>query len=89
MVRIHDWELCYPYLMSKTQEKKAARLAEAQEFVKERRERQIAVFESNLSLGTKWYEDNKDIFTPEQLATLDADLAAGKAALEEYKAKWL
>ena len=75
--------------VSKTQEKRANRLAEAEVFVKERRERQIAIFESNFKVGLKVYEDNKDKLTPEQVAQMEEEIERNKAFIEEYKAKWL
>ena len=75
--------------VSKTQEKRAARLAEAEAFVKERRERQIAIFESNFEVGLKVYEDNKDKLTPEQVAQMEEEIERNKTFIEEYKAKWL
>jgi hypothetical protein len=75
--------------VSKTQEKRANRLAEAEAFVKERRERQIAIFESNFEVGLKVYEDNKDKLTPEQVAQMEEEIERNKVFIEEYKAKWL
>jgi len=75
--------------VSKTQEKKAARLAQAQEFVKERRQRQIEIFESNFEVGLKMYEDNKDKLTPEQVAEMDADIERNRALIKDYKERWL
>ena len=75
--------------VSKTQEKRVNRLAEAEAFVKERRERQIAIFESNFEVGLKVYEDNKDKLTPEQVAQMEEEIERNKAFIEEYKAKWL
>jgi len=75
--------------MSKTQEKRARRLAESQEFIKERRQQQIAVFESNFNVGLNVYEANKDKLTPEQIEQMEAEIERNKALIEEYKAKWL
>ena len=75
--------------VSKTQEKRANRLAEAEVFVKERRERQIAIFESNFEVGLKVYEDNKDKLTPEQVAQMEEEIERNKTFIEEYKTKWL
>ena len=75
--------------MSKTQEKKAARLAEAEAFVKERRTRNLEIFESNFEVGLKLYEQNKDKLSPEEVAYMEEQIERQKETLEEYKAKWL
>ena len=75
--------------MSKTQEKKAARLAEAAEFVKERRVRNLEIFESNFEVGLKIYEQNKDKLSPEEIAHMESEIERQREILEEYKAKWL
>ena len=75
--------------MSKTQEKKAARLAEAKAFVKERRTRNLEIFESNFEVGLKLYEQNKDKISPEEVAYMEEQIERQKETLEEYKAKWL
>ena len=75
--------------MSKTQEKKAARLAEAEAFVKERRTRNLEIFESNFEVGLKLYEQNKDKLSPEEVAYMEEQIERQKETIEEYKAKWL
>jgi len=75
--------------VSKTQEKKAARLAEAAEFVKERRVRNLEIFESNFEVGLKIYEQNKDKMSPEEIAHIEEEIIRQKDLIEEYKAKWL
>jgi cob(I)alamin adenosyltransferase len=75
--------------VSKTQEKKAARLAEAEAFVKERRTRNLEIFESNFEVGLKLYEQNKDKLSPEEVAYMEEQIERQKETLEEYKAKWL
>ena len=54
--------------MSKTQDKRAARVAEQQEFIKKRRIAQLAVFESNFNAGLQFYNDNKDKMSEEEIA---------------------
>jgi hypothetical protein len=75
--------------VSKTQDKKAARLAEAESFVKERRKRNLEIFESNFEVGLKIYEQNKDKLSPEEVAHMEVEIERQKEILEEYKAKWL
>ena len=75
--------------MSKTSEKRAARLAEAADFVKQRRELTLQIFEQNFETGMKIYEENKDKLSAEEVALLEAEIEAAKKAVEEYKAKWL
>ena len=75
--------------MSKTQDKKAARIAEAHAFVKERRRQQIEVYEANFEVGLKVYEDNKDKLTPEQITEMEEDIERNIQFIKEYKEKWL
>jgi hypothetical protein len=75
--------------MSKTQEKRAARLAESEEFIKERRKSQIAIFEANFKAGLSIYEANKDKLTLEQIAEMEAEIESNLNYIEEYKSKWL
>jgi hypothetical protein len=75
--------------VSKTQEKKAARLSEAQDFVKQRRVRNLEIFESNFEVGLKVYEDNKDKLTPEQVTEMEAEIERNRALIKDYKERWL
>jgi len=75
--------------MSKTQDKKSARIAESKAFVKERRIRNLEIFESNFEVGMKVYEDNKDKLSPEEVAHMEEEIERNKTLIEEYKAKWL
>jgi hypothetical protein len=75
--------------VSKTQEKKAARLSEAQEFVKQRRVRNLEIFESNFEVGLKVYEANKDKLTPEQVAEMEDEIERNQNLIKEYKERWL
>lgn len=75
--------------MSKTSEKRAARAAEAADFVKQRREMTLEIFERNFEVGLKIYEDNKDKMSPEEIILLEAEMESAQKAIEEYKAKWL
>jgi hypothetical protein len=75
--------------VSKTQEKKAARLAEAEEFVKQRRVRNLEIFESNFNVGMKVYEENKDKLSPEEVAHMEEEIERNQALIKEYKERWL
>jgi len=75
--------------MSKTSEKRAARIAEAAAFVKQRREMTLEMFEQNFQIGLKIYEDNKDKMSSEEIELLEKEIESARAAVEEYKAKWL
>jgi pyruvate formate-lyase activating enzyme-like uncharacterized protein len=74
--------------MSKRQEKIAERQAEQHEFLKERRQLQIAVFESNFNVGLNFYEENKDKMSEEEIAMIEAEIEANRKLLDELKAKW-
>jgi cob(I)alamin adenosyltransferase len=75
--------------VSKKQDKKAANIAEAAAFVKERRVRNLEIFESNFQVGLRIYEENKDKLSPEEVAHMESEIERQREILEEYKAKWL
>ena len=74
--------------MSKRQDKIAERQAEQHEFLKERRQLQIAVFESNFNVGLNFYEENKDKMSEEEVALIESEIEANRKLLDELKAKW-
>ena len=74
--------------MSKRQEKVAARQAEQHEFLKERRQVQIAVFESNFNVGLNFYQENKDKMSEEEITMIEAEIETNRKLLDELKAKW-
>lgn len=74
--------------MSKTQDKRSARKAEAEEFVKERRQVQMAVFESNFNVGLELYERTKDKMSKEELALIEAEIARNRKLIDEWKERW-
>lgn len=74
--------------MSKTQDKKAARLLESKAFVRERRINQFAYFEANLEAGKQLMDSNKDKLTPEELVTLKEEYEASVATLEKLRQEW-
>jgi hypothetical protein len=75
--------------VSKTQEKRAARLSESEEFVKERRIRNLEIFESNFEVGLKIYEENKDKLSLEEVAHMEEEIERNQNLIKEYKEKWL
>lgn len=74
--------------MSKTQDKRAARKAEAEAFVKQRRESQIAMFENNFATGMAFYEQNKDKMSEEEQALIEKEIEKNRNLIEEFRAKW-
>lgn len=74
--------------MSKTQEKRARRKAEAEEFVRERRKSQIAMFEHNFDTGMRFYMENKEKMSEEEQALIEAEIEKNRALIEDFKNKW-
>ena len=74
--------------MSKRQDKIAERQADQHEFLKERRQLQIAVFESNFNVGLNFYQENKDKMSEEEITMIEAEIESNRKLLEELKAKW-
>jgi pyruvate formate-lyase activating enzyme-like uncharacterized protein len=74
--------------VSKRQEKIASNIAEQHEFLKERRQLQIAVFESNFNVGLNFYQENKDKMSEEEVALIEAEIESNRKLLDELKAKW-
>lgn len=72
-------------VLSKRQEKIAAKQAEAAAFVSERRAIQIAIFEQNFETGLKIYEANKDKLTEEQAAMLQVEIERNRTLIEKLK----
>jgi len=69
--------------MSKTQEKRAQRLAEQQAFIRERRKRQLQILEQNYQIGVKLYEAQKDSITPEEVEQIEKMMTEQRAALDK------
>jgi len=74
--------------MSKTQEKRARRKAEAEEFVRERRKSQIAMFEHNFDTGMRFYMENKEKMSEEEQALIENEIEKNRALIEDFKNKW-
>jgi HAMP domain-containing protein len=71
--------------MSKTQDKKAANIAEAAAFVKERRQIQLAMLKQNFEVGVMLYEQNKDTLSADEIEQLEKMMAEQKAALDKLE----
>jgi hypothetical protein len=74
--------------LSKTQEKRAQRQAEADAFVKERRKTQILIFEQNFDTGMRFYLENKDKMSEEEQALIEVEIEKNRKMVEEFKEKW-
>lgn len=74
--------------MSNRQDKIAERQAEQHEFLKERRQLQIAVFESNFNVGLNFYQENKDKMSEEEIKLIEAEIESNQKLLAELKEKW-
>jgi hypothetical protein len=74
--------------LSKTQQKRAQRKAEAEAFVQERRKTQISLFEQNFDTGMRFYLDNKDKMSEEEQALIEVEIEKNRKLVEEFKEKW-
>lgn len=74
--------------MSNRQDKIAERQAEQHAFLKERRQLQIAVFESNFNVGLNFYQENKDKMSEEEIVMIEAEIESNRKLLAELKEKW-
>lgn len=74
--------------MSKTQDKRAARKAEAEEFVRQRREAQITMFENNFEVGLRFYQENKDKMSEDEQTLIEQEIEKNRKLIDEFRAKW-
>lgn len=74
--------------MSKTQDKRAARKAEAEEFVKQRREAQITMFENNFEVGLRFYQENKDKMSEDEQLLIEQEIEKNRKLIDEFRTKW-
>jgi len=74
--------------MSKTQDKRAARKAEAEEFVKQRRNAQITMFEKNFRVGLEFYEKNKSQMSEEEQLLIEQEIEKNRKLIDDFKDKW-
>lgn len=59
--------------MSKTQDKRAARIAEQKAFIKQRRLQELLALEAQFNYGLKLYEENKDKLSEEEIEQMEAE----------------
>lgn len=71
--------------MSKTQDKRARRKAEQQEFLLARKAMQLAMFEQALEAGLAVYENNKDKLSAEDISKIEAQLEENKQLIEKLR----
>lgn len=74
--------------MSKSQEKKDRNIAEAAEFIKERRQVQMAVFESNFEAGVHLFLANKEKMSPEEVEGVEKQMQEAQALIDKLKVDW-
>lgn len=73
--------------MSKTQEKRAQRLAESEDFVLEKRRYQLQYLEANFNVGVQMYEANKDKISEEEQTAIEAEMVKQREWLDTLKEK--
>lgn len=73
--------------MSKTQDKRALRKAEQQEFLRARKAMQLAMFEQALEAGLRIYESNKDKLSAEDIAKIEAQLEENKQLIDKLRSE--
>lgn len=73
--------------MSKTQDKRAQRKAEQQEFLLARKAMQLAMFEQALEAGLAVYENNKDKLSEEDITKIEAQLEENKQLIEKLRSE--
>jgi hypothetical protein len=73
--------------MSKTQEKRAQRLAESEAFVLEKRRYQLQYLEANFNVGVQMYEANKDKISEEEQTAIEAEMVKQREWLDTLKEK--
>lgn len=73
--------------MSKTQDKRAQRKAEQQEFLRARKAMQLVMFEQALEAGLAVYENNKDKLSEDDIAKIEAQLEENKQLIEKLRSE--
>ena len=74
--------------MSKTQEKKEQNIAQAAEFLKERRHMQMSVFKSNFDTGVQIYLANKEKMSPEEIEVIEKEMASAQELMDKLEVEW-
>jgi putative cell wall-binding protein len=75
-------------MTSKRQEKIKANQEEAYKFVRERREVQLAVFESNFKVGLEMYDANKDDIPEEERKMIEAEIEKNREVIDNLRKEW-
>jgi hypothetical protein len=71
--------------MSKTQDKRKARIEESKAFVQERRQLQYEILKNNFDIGVKLYLDNKDKMSEDEINQVEGMMVEQEAALERIR----
>jgi uncharacterized Fe-S cluster-containing radical SAM superfamily protein len=71
--------------MSKTQDKKQERIAEAADFVKERRKLQLHMLEQNYETGVQLYEAQKETLSSEEIEKIEGMMKEQRNALDKLQ----
>ena len=71
--------------MSKTQDKRKARMEESKTFIQERRQVQYEILKNNFDIGVKLYLDNKEKMSEDEINQVEGMMAEQKAALERIR----
>lgn len=74
--------------MSKTQEKRARRLAEQKAFIKERRRQQLAWYEANFAAGLQMFNDNRDKMNETEITALEKEMQMNVEFIANFKKEW-
>ena len=75
-------------VVSSRKDKIAANIAEQHKFLKERKQVQIAVFESNFNVGLNFYQENKDKMSKEEIKLIEEEIENNRKLLKELKERW-
>jgi hypothetical protein len=75
-------------MTSKRQEKIKANQQQAYEFVRERREVQLAVFESNFKVGLEMYEANKAEIPENERKLIEAEIEKNREVIDNLRKEW-
>lgn len=73
--------------MSKTQDKRAQRKAEQQEFIRARRIQQLYLFEQALEAGVRIYETNKEKLSESEIEAIEKQLEENRTLVEKLKSE--
>lgn len=71
--------------MSKTQDKRAQRKAERDEFIKQRRQQELVLLEMQFQRGLELYEANKDKMSEEEIEIMEREKQKFLDTLAQFK----